>query len=78
MIKVKYRFDLKYHINLQKLLKKMTEDWIAVKPDIFLTDKAKLGLTTLFNDNDSKDLSCKCGIAIMCYSVLCKTEILLI
>ena len=59
-------------------MKKITEDHIAVKPDIFVIEEMDHGMSTLFDDNKPKDLMFKVGIAIMCYGVLRKKEILCI
>ena len=73
LILAKHRVDIKQCVVLKKLIKKLTEDHIKKKPDMFLYSEIKHGLTLLFKDDVPKDLLYKIGIAIMCYGLLrCK------
>ena len=53
------------------------QDYIAVKPGIFLLDEMDLGISTIFDNDKPKDLLHKVSIAIMYYRALYKKEILL-
>ena len=70
--------NIKYFMLLQKYIKRITQDYIINKPDIFLFSKIKLGLTTLFYNENNKNLLCKVSISIICFGVLRHIEILLI
>ena len=65
---------MKPHVTLKKLLKKLTEDHIKKKPDMFSFDEIKHGLEVLFDENEPKDLLFKVGVAMMYCRLLCETE----
>jgi len=77
-IMVKYNINIKCMMLLRKCIKRITQDHLASKPDIFLFSEIKLGLTTLFDEDNDKDLLQKVGISIMYFGVLRRMEILLI
>ena len=78
MILAKYQVDIKQFVILKKLIKKLVEDYIKKKPNIFLCSKIKHGLMLLFNEDVLKDLLCKVSIEIMYYRLLRYKEILFI
>ena len=77
-ILARYQVDIKMYPVLKKLMKKLTEDHIKSKPDVFLYSEIKHGLEKLFDEDEPKDLMYKVGISIMYYGVLRRCEILVI
>ena len=59
-------------------MKKLTENHVKLKPDMFLNEDIKHGLEKLFDNKKPKDLTCKVGISVMHYGTLrqCKTLVI--
>jgi len=78
LILARYQVDIKIHLILKKLIKKLTEDYVKLKPDTFLYEEIKHGLEKFFDDDKLKNLMCEVSISIIYYGVLCQCEILVI
>ena len=78
IILAQYEIGIKQHPLLKKQSKKLTQDHIALKSDMFLFKEIKHGWIKLFNDNVPRNLILKVRISIMYYGLLCYNEILFI
>ena len=53
---VQHNVNIKSMMLLREAIKRITQDHIALKPDIFLHSEIKLGLQKLFDEDKDKDL----------------------
>ena len=73
-MKYKYRISLKNYDILKIIIKKIAEDYITIKLNIFAIEEIDLGILTLFDNKKLKDLLHKARIAIIYYGVLRKKK----
>ena len=73
---VQCKVSIKDFMTLRLRVKRMTQDRMSTTPDVLLYSEIKLGLATLFNEDDDEDVLFKICITITYFGVLYRLEAL--